>query len=103
MFFQCISALFDPINRAREGIRWGLVTYTAVMFSFVTVFVAMNLNNQSVSYIDDRAFTGNNGIPPGPLGYQFLRYSKPMSIVPHFMFLLNNWLADGLLVSYVAN
>ena len=103
LFFQCMSALFDPTNRARGGIRWGLVAYAAVMFSFVTVFVAMNLNAQSVSYIDNRAFSGNNGIPPGPLGYQFLLYSKPISIVPHFMFLLNNWLADGLLVSYVAN
>lgn len=98
LFFQCMCALFDPINRTREGIRWGLVTYTVLMFSFVTVFVGMNLNIQSFSYIDNRAFPGKNGIPPGPLGFQFLLYSDPISFVPNFMFLLNNWLADGLLL-----
>jgi len=93
-----MSALFNPINRAIEGIRWGLVAYTAAMFSIITILVAMNLNILSVSYIDNRAFPGNDGIPPGPFGYQLLLYSKPISIVPNFMFLLNSWLADALLL-----
>ena len=60
----------------------------------------MNLDIQSVSYIDNREFPGNDALPPGPLGYQYLIYSKAISIVPNLMFLLNNWLADGLLVSF---
>lgn len=104
LFFQCMTALFNPVNRRREGIQWGLVAYTTAMFAIVTVFTAMNLDIQSISFIDNREFPGIVGIlPPGPLGYQFLIYSKVISIVPNIMFLLNNWLADGFLVSPVPN
>lgn len=98
LFFQCMGSLFSTVYRTREGIRWGLVAYTSTMFSFVTIFTAMNLDIQSVSYIDNRAFPGTDQIPPGPLGYQYLVYSKAISIVPNLMFLLNNWLADSLLL-----
>ena len=103
LFFQCMGALFNPVNRTMEGIRWGLVTYTAVMFSVVTIFVAMNLNIQSISYIENREFPGKDGIPPGPFGYQISLHSKPLSIFPYSLFLLNNCLADGLLVGSVSN
>jgi len=104
LFFQCMAAFFDPVNRRREGIKWGLVVYTFLMFSFVTIFTAMNLNIQSISFIDNREFPGVPGVlPPGPLGYQFLIYSRVLSIVPNLMFLLNNWLADGLLVTFAPN
>jgi len=102
LFFHCMVALLDPGNRKREGTKWGLVSYTVVMFSFVTVFTAMNLNVQSISFIDNREFPGVEGVlPPGPLGYQFFIYSQALSVIPNVMFLLNNWLADGLLVSSV--
>ena len=95
-------SLSNPINRMRGGIKWGLVAYTLAMFSFVTVFTATNLDIQSISYIDNRQFPGvGSMLPPGPLGYQFLIYSKAISISRSLMFLLNNWLADGLLVSSV--
>ena len=99
LFFKCIAALFNPVNRSREAIKWGLVSYTVVMFSFVTVLAGMGLNIEAVSYVDDRKFPGvEDVLPPGPLGYQWFIYSKPLTLVPNFMFLLNNWLADGLLV-----
>ena len=94
-----MSAFLNPTHGRREGIKWGPVTYTCAMFSFVTIFTAMNLDIQSISFIDNREFPGiPDVLPPGPLGYQFLIYSKAISIVPNLMFLLNNWLADGLLV-----
>jgi hypothetical protein len=99
LVFQCMGALFNPVNRAMEGIRWGLVAYTVAMFSIVTTLIAMNLDIQSISYVDNRAFPGSDVAPPGPFGYQFTLYSKPFSIIPNFLFPLNNWLADGLLVS----
>ena len=99
LFFSCIAALLDPVQRRREGIKWGLVSYTTVMFAFVTVFTAMNLNVQSIAFIDNREFPGIEGVvPPGPLGYQWFIYSRALSVTPNVMFLLNNWLADGLLV-----
>ena len=27
VFFQCIVALFNPVNRRRDGLKWGLVSY----------------------------------------------------------------------------
>ena len=99
MFFQCLGAIFSSTNRARAGTNWGLFTYCMATFSFVTIYTAMNLNLQSISYIDNREFPGNDQAPPGPLGYQWLIHNSGLSIVPNFMFMLNNWLADGLLVS----
>jgi hypothetical protein len=93
-----MGTLFNPAHR-RRGIKWGLVSYTVAMFVFVTVFTAMNDNIQSISWIDNREFPGVEGVlPPGPLGYQFFIYHNVISIIPNLMFLLNNWLADGLLV-----
>ena len=72
------------------------------MFSAVTIYNAITLNILSIAYIDNRAFTGvDETLPPGPIGYQYLTYSDPMDVVATLMFLLNNWLADGLLVSSV--
>lgn len=100
LFFQCMSALLNPVNSTRGGIQWGLVAQTAVLFSVVTVYTATELNPQSVSYINDREFTGIVGIsPPGPLGYQSLLGSEPAEIVPLALYQLIQWLADGLLVS----
>ena len=74
------------------------------MFSFVTIFTAINLDIQSISYVDNREFPGDDVMfPPGPLGYEFLIYSKAISVVPSVMFHLNTCLADGLLVSCLTN
>jgi len=98
LFFQCMAGLFNSARRG--GVRWGLVSYTAVMFSFATIFTATNLNIESISYIDNRNFPGVEGaLPPGPLGYQWSIRPTALSIVLNLMSLLNYWLADGLLVS----
>lgn len=97
LFFQCMSALLDPSNRTRGGTKWGLVAHTAAMFSFVTIYTAMSLDLQSISYIDNREF------PAGPLVYQLSISTQAISIVPNVMFPLNQWLADGLLVSSALN
>ena len=99
LFFQCMGAL---VSRTRGGIRWELVAHTVAMFSIVTIYNAISLNILSISYIDNREFPGVVGaLPPGPIGYQYLTYTDTMNVVATVMFLLNNWLADGLLVSSV--
>lgn len=99
LFFQCMAALFNPVNPRREGIRWGLVTYTVAMFSFVTVLAGMGLHIMSICYIDNREFPGIGGNSlPGPIGYQYFIRQTALSITPSLMFFLNNWLADCLLV-----
>lgn len=95
-----MSALLNPVIRTR-GIKWLLVAHTVAIFLFVTAFTAINLNGLSISYIDNRASPGGGELPPGPLGYQYITYSMTSGSVSTLMFLLNNLLADGLLVCFV--
>lgn len=100
LFFKCMAALFNPAYRKGEGIRWGLVSFTVLMFSLETVVTSMSLNNLSISYIDNREFPGVERVPsPGPLAYQVTHYFHVTNVIPNFFAVLNSWLADGLLVS----
>jgi hypothetical protein len=98
-----MNGLLAPGNRARRGVKWGLVAHTVAMFSFVTIYTAVVLNIQSISFTDNRGFPGRDDdsgpLPPGPIGYQLLIHSTPIGILPTPMLVLNNWLIDGLLVS----
>jgi len=103
VFFQCMTALLNPVARERQGIKWGPLSYTVVMFSLATVYTATKLNVQSVSFIDNREFPGIDGsIAPGPLGYLWSN-SRALCTVPNLMFLMSNWLADGLMVGSLFN
>lgn len=57
----------------------------------------MNLNIQSISFIDNRRFVHRD--EGGPLGYQWSIRPMAISMVPGAAFVLNGLLADGLLVS----
>ncbi len=69
-----------------------LAGYTFLLFSFNTVFVAMNMHNCRLAYID------HNDFPGGPALFTLSRYSAAIAVVPNAAFILSNWLADGLLV-----
>ena len=62
--FKCMTALFNQIYRRGGPINRGLISYTVIMFSLVTVATAMQLNFQSISYIDNRVFPGRGAFPP---------------------------------------
>ena len=71
-----------------------------LIFTFATVLTAMQLDIQSISFIDNRKFPGLKGLaPPGPLGFQASSWSGPLILTPGLVYILTNWLADGLLVS----
>ena len=93
VFFKCMAALLNPDYRRGEPIKWGIVSYTALMFSIVTVGTAAQFYVQSISYIDNREFSG------GPLEYQLAIYSEAINVIQNVAFALSNWLADGFLVS----
>ena len=94
-----MGALFNPINRRGERTKWGLVSYTVLMFLVATGEAAMAFDFQSISYLDNREFSGIEGVmSPGPLGYQSFIFSDVPTTVANSMFLLNGWLTDGLLV-----
>ena len=99
LFFQCMASLLNPTNHKREGVKWGLVFYTVVMFSCATVVIGTANNIASISFIDNREFPGVEGVsPPGPLGYQQTICSGVAGIAPILASSLSYWLADGLLV-----
>ena len=101
LFFKCMAALFDPAHRRGERTKWGLVSYTVLMFLVATVLVGMGIYTQSNSYIDNREFPGiGDVVAPGPLGYQSLTFSDTSMIIANSIFYLNGWLADGLLVKF---
>ena len=95
-----MNALLNPANHAGGRIKWLFVVHTVTMFSIVTIFTATYLDLHSISYVDNREFPGNDALPPGPLGYQHSIFSEAITLAPRVMFVLNNWLADGLLVSF---
>ena len=95
-----MAALINPVYRRGEPIKWGIVSYTVVMYSAVTLQTAMDLDAQSVSYIDNRGFPGVKGeVSPGPIGYQSHISHQARGIFSNVMFFLNACLADGLLIS----
>ena len=93
LFFGCMTTLFNPVYRRTGSIKWGLASYTVIMFSLATVYVAINAQVLSISYVDNRDFPG------GPYIYQIAIAYEAISVIPRTAFRLNNWLADGLLVS----
>ena len=99
MFFKCMAALFNPAHHRGESIKWGLVSYTVVMFLLETAGSALGFYVQSNCYIDNRKFPGGDMPLPGPIGYYWLDTSKEVAVLQNVVFALTNWLADGLLVS----
>ena len=100
VFLQCMAGLFDPVHRRGEPVKWGLVSYTVVMFSIITVITVMNFVIQSISYVDNRKFPGvEDLVPAGPYGYLCSVLPFTLNPVPDSMSVVNGWLADGLLVS----
>ena len=99
LFFQCMAMLLSPTNSIRNGIRWPLVAHTIALFLFLTIPLGIDLEYLSMDYINDREFPGTGELPPGPMGYDDLFALKATATVFNAMFPLNQWLADGLLVS----
>ena len=93
VFSRCMAGLFDPVHRRGERVKWGIVSYTVVMFSLATALIATNFAAFSVSYIDNRQFPG------GPAAYEALVLPTTLAPVADAMAIVSNWLADGLLVS----
>ena len=94
LFFNCTTALFNPVYRRGEGIKWGLVSYVVITFLLVTVYTATKAHILSICYVDNRNFPGG-----GPWEYLEAKSYTAIFIIARAAFNLNNWLADGLLVS----
>lgn len=94
-----MNALVNPTNRTGGGNRWGLLAHTVAMFTNATISLAIGLYVLPGSYINGREFPGGDGLPPGPYGYSLLPQFATTAIVANSVVQVNQWLADGLLVS----
>jgi hypothetical protein len=103
LFFRCIGALLGPTNRMKRGAKSLLLAHSTILFLFTTVGHAIDRDIISTSFIDNREFGGNEGLPPGPVGYQVLASSAVAPALGQVLFPLSQWLADGLLVSSASN
>ena len=101
LFFQCMSAIFNPVYRTKKAVKWGLATHIFVMFSVSTVAIAITRRTFSLAYIDNREVPVAGLYPSGPLEYmQSTNFSLGvMQIIATLSFPINQWLVDGLLVS----
>jgi hypothetical protein len=98
-----MAALLGPVNRVRGGIKWSFVAHTLVMFSIVSISTVLDLDVQSISYIDNRKFPGfDDGLPRGPVGYQLFIWLEPISQLNNLPLFVNGLFADGLLVSFAS-
>ena len=100
LFFKCMAALLKPIHIRGDGVKWGLVSYTVIMFT------ATSLTVQSNSYIDNRGLKvtyENEPLVPsayGPYAYKAVpSCPTAFEFTSDLVFLFNYWLADGFLVS----
>ena len=98
-----MATLLNPAHPIRKGIRWALVAHTVALFSFLTIPFGIAFDNLPIEYINNREFPGGDGVPPGPIGSLSLLAPGATNTVFGAMFPLNQWLADGLLVSPILN
>ena len=98
-----MGVLFSPVDPIGRATKWALVLHTVAMFSFLTITFGININYEYICYIDNREFPGNDEYPPGPVGYDYFLNAKVTTTIFYVMFPVNQWLADGLLVSLISN
>jgi hypothetical protein len=100
-----MNALLGPKNRMRDGKKWewGLLVHTVALFLVTTIYAASSLYGLEESYINGRESPGGDGIPPGPYGYQYLPKFLAVRFISYSAVQMNQWLADGLLVSSTPN
>ena len=96
-----MSALLNPVNRGTRAVKWGLVVQTSVMFTLVTVYSATYIDSQLVYYIDHRLYGDIISFAALPLEHDGLFGVDAIFVVPTFLFISNQCLADGFLVSAV--
>ena len=104
LFFQCVGALIGSGNDTRRSVKLGLVAYTAALFSFSTISLVVGRDEVSVGFVDTRNFPGTEAVPPGPIGgTDIFRLSSVCETLIGFPTFVNQWLSDGLLVSFISN
>ncbi|KAG6848397.1 hypothetical protein H0H93_000549 [Arthromyces matolae] len=93
IFIMCFSLLVQQTTRFNMKKQVPLIVYIWVLFLCSTVFIAANSNMARLAFIDNRNFPG------GPSAYEQVMFSIPVDNMGNVVFVIANWLADGLMVS----
>lgn len=73
---------------------WPLITYTFLLFACGTINAAAGIKVAELRWIDDR------DVPGGPAAFSVHMYNNNVEIVGNCGYVVANFLADGLLVSF---
>jgi hypothetical protein len=96
LFFMCFSVLYrQTATRVRSRQRIILWVYICVVFILNTLFIAANSQFTQLAFIDDRNYPG------GPAQFENDMWSIPIDEVNNVVFVLQNWMNDGMIVSVV--
>ncbi|KAI0089668.1 hypothetical protein BDY19DRAFT_943685 [Irpex rosettiformis] len=87
LFFRCLRSFWTQRDR-----RHVLVVYTVVLFSCATTAIALQIWWTQVAFIDNRSYNG------GPQQFLLDHYFSGSNRALTMMYVLMNWLADGLIL-----
>ncbi|PPQ81884.1 hypothetical protein CVT24_008380 [Panaeolus cyanescens] len=93
LFCICVHSL---VQQYKSGVRkrqaiFSLV-YMSIMFSFGTIYCAVNAWESQVEFVNFRNFPG------GPLAYSHYIFSSPLNILSSVVFVATSWMNDALLL-----
>jgi hypothetical protein len=98
LFCMCFSVLYrQAATRERSRQRIILWVYICIVFILNTLFIAANSKFTELAFIDDRNYPG------GPAQFENDMWSIPIDEVNNVVFVLQNWMNDGMIVSVVFN
>jgi len=90
IFVMCFDILLSDIRRSYTLKKFLFLAYIVVMFSFATVYEAIQAIQTQSAFIDNRNYPG------GPAQYELS--GIPLTAVSSLVNVLVSWLADGLLI-----
>ncbi|KAJ7484286.1 hypothetical protein FB451DRAFT_1028404, partial [Mycena latifolia] len=92
VFLQAMYLLISDPPRRKGKRSIPLIVYTFVLFALDVVFVAMDLNDLKLGFVDNR------NAPGGPTAYALSRYGEPLTALRVEASVYERLLADGLLL-----
>lgn len=93
LFTMSFRLLFTQLRAKANETRFFLL-YICCMFVLSTLYLVGSARFAQFTFIDDRNFPG------GPSAYYVENFSTPIGFLGSICYAMENWFADGLLVSF---
>ncbi|KAG6810538.1 hypothetical protein H0H92_011425 [Tricholoma furcatifolium] len=92
IFIMCFTLLVQQTTRSNLKKQIPMIAYISALFICSTLFIAANSEMTRLAFVDNRNFPG------GPSAYEEVMFSIPVDNLGNVVFVIANWLADGLMV-----